>query len=146
MFYLVDTCGKELADCLEKVTADGELPKTQYSYKMHWKLKVQKLENFTGYYAQCVPGVKVTTDCPYIFPQRLTGDIYANKLQDELPALLENVPLQTRLQMYYQHDGAPAHFNQVVRQYLNHKIPNRSIGSGGEQNFPPLSPDMIPLV
>jgi len=29
MFYLVDTCGKELADCLEKVTADGELPKTQ---------------------------------------------------------------------------------------------------------------------
>jgi len=32
----------------------------------------------------------------YIFPQRLTGDIYANFLQDELPALLENVPLQTR--------------------------------------------------
>jgi len=33
---------------------------------------------------------------PYIFPQRLTGDIYANFLQDELPAILENVPLQTR--------------------------------------------------
>jgi len=32
---------------------------------------------------------------PYIFPQRLTGDIYANFLQDELPALLENVSLQT---------------------------------------------------
>jgi len=30
-----------------------------------------------------------------IFPQRLTGDIYANFLQDELTALLENVPLQT---------------------------------------------------
>jgi cytochrome P450 len=26
MFYLVDTCGKELADCLEKATADGKLP------------------------------------------------------------------------------------------------------------------------
>jgi hypothetical protein len=35
---------------------------------------------------------------PYILP-RVTGDIYANILQDELPALLENVPLQTR-QMY----------------------------------------------
>jgi len=35
MFYLVDTCGKELADCLEKITADGKLPKTQYSYKIH---------------------------------------------------------------------------------------------------------------
>jgi hypothetical protein len=33
---------------------------------------------------------------PYIFPQRLTGDIYATFMQDEVPALLENVPLQTR--------------------------------------------------
>ena len=32
---------------------------------------------------------------PYIFAQHLTGDIYTNFLQDELPALLENVPLQT---------------------------------------------------
>jgi hypothetical protein len=35
----------------------------------------------------------------YIFPQPLTGDIYANFLQDELPALSENVPLQTQQQM-----------------------------------------------
>ena len=35
------------------------------------------------------------------FPRRLTGDIYANSLQDELPALLENVPLHTRRQMYH---------------------------------------------
>jgi hypothetical protein len=60
----------------------------------------------------------------YIFPQRLTGAIYANFLRDKLPALLENVPLQTRLQMYYQHDGAPPHYRQVVRQYLDHKFPN----------------------
>jgi hypothetical protein len=26
MFYLVDICGKELADCLDKATADGKLP------------------------------------------------------------------------------------------------------------------------
>jgi len=32
---------------------------------------------------------------PYIFPQLLTGDIYAPFLQEQLPALLENVPLQT---------------------------------------------------
>jgi len=53
---------------------------------------------------------------PYIFPQCLTGDIYATVLQDELPALLENVPLQTRRQTCYQHDGAPPHFSQAVRQ------------------------------
>jgi cytochrome P450 len=33
MFYLVDTCGKELADCLKKATADGKLPKTSTAIK-----------------------------------------------------------------------------------------------------------------
>jgi len=61
---------------------------------------------------------------PHIFPQCLTGDIYTNVLQDELPALLENVPLQTRRQMYYQHDGVPPHFTQVGRLYLNLKVLN----------------------
>jgi len=81
----------------------------------------------------------------YIFPQCVTGDIYANFLKDELPALLENAPLQTQQQMYYQHDGAPPHFSQVVRQYLNHKFPNQWIGHGGAQNWPPWSPDLNPL-
>jgi hypothetical protein len=82
---------------------------------------------------------------PYIFPQRLSGDVYANILRDELPALLENVPLQTRLKFYYQYNGAPPHFNQVVRQYLDHKFPNRWIGRGGSQNRLPRSPDLNPL-
>jgi len=82
---------------------------------------------------------------PYIFPQRLIGDIYANFLQDKLPALLDNVPLQIRRQIYYQHDGAQPHFSQVVRQYLDHKFPNRWIGRGGAQNWPARSPDLNPL-
>jgi hypothetical protein len=81
----------------------------------------------------------------YIFPQCLTGAIYANFLRDVLPGLLENVPLQTRLQMYYQHDGAPPHFSQVYRQYLDHKFPNRWIGHGGTQNWPPRSQNLNPL-
>jgi hypothetical protein len=68
---------------------------------------------------------------PYIMPQRLTGDSYANVMQDEPPAVLENVLLQTRRQMCYQHDGAPLHFSQVVRLYVNYKFPNRWIGRGG---------------
>jgi cytochrome P450 len=35
MFCLVETCGKELADCLEKSTADGKLPQVQCSFKMY---------------------------------------------------------------------------------------------------------------
>ena len=81
----------------------------------------------------------------HIFPRSLTGDIYANLLQDELPALLENVLLHTRRQMYYQQNGAPTHFNQVVRQYLNHEFPNRWIRHGGAENWPAWSPDLNPL-
>jgi cytochrome P450 family 6 len=35
MFCLLDTCGKELADCLENATADGNFPQDQCSYKMY---------------------------------------------------------------------------------------------------------------
>src|SRR5215510_5312182 len=62
----------------------------------------------------------------------------------QIHTLLENVPLQTR-QIYYQHDGAPPHFSQVIRQYLDHKFPNRWIGLGGTQNWPPRSPDLNQL-
>jgi hypothetical protein len=79
---------------------------------------------------------------PYIFLQRLTGDIYARFLQDELSTLLENVPLQTQRQMYYQQGRALPHFSQVVRQYLNYKFPNGWIGRGSTQNWPPQSPDL----
>jgi hypothetical protein len=47
--------------------------------------------------------------------------------------------------MYYQHDGAPPHFSQVIRQYLNHKFPNQWTSRGGAQNWPPWSPDLNPL-
>jgi hypothetical protein len=46
--------------------------------------------------------------------------------------------------MYYKHKGVPPHFSQVVRQYMNHKFPNRWIGHGGAQNWPPRSPDLNP--
>jgi cytochrome P450 len=35
MFYLVEFCSKELADCLSKATMDGKLPQDQYSYKIN---------------------------------------------------------------------------------------------------------------
>jgi hypothetical protein len=81
----------------------------------------------------------------YIFPHHLTGDIYTNFLQEELPAPLETVPLQTRRQMCYQHERAPPHFSQAVRRYLNHKFPSRWIGRDGTHIWPPQSPDLNPL-
>jgi len=54
MFYLVDTSGKELADFLEKATADGKLPHDQSSYKFQCEYTVQKLEKFKAFIRVCV--------------------------------------------------------------------------------------------
>jgi len=47
--------------------------------------------------------------------------------------------------MYYQRDGAPPNFSQVLRYYMNHKFPIYWIGRGGARNWPPRSPDLNPL-
>ena len=41
---------------------------------------------------------------------RMTGQNYLDFLQNELPKQLEDVPLATRIAMYFQHDGAPSHY------------------------------------
>jgi len=55
------------------------------------------------------------------------------------------VPLRTLLQMYYQHQGTPTHYARNITQYLNEQFPDRWIGCGGPQNWPPRSPDISPL-
>ena len=46
---------------------------------------------------------------PAIVEDRMTGDSYLHFLQNHLPEQLEDVPLETRLHMYLQHDGSPIH-------------------------------------
>jgi hypothetical protein len=75
----------------------------------------------------------------FIFKGRLTGDIYPRFLQDELPPLLEDVPLAIRLRMYFQHDRARPHFSRTVKTHLNYSFPGRWIGRGGAQICPPTS-------
>lgn len=72
----------------------------------------------------------------YLFPHRLNGIVYLNFLREILPGLLENVPLAVLQNMWYQHDGAPAHFTLDVRNYLNQVFPNRWIGCGGPIDWP----------
>lgn len=82
---------------------------------------------------------------PYFLPQRLTGELYHQFIQNDLPGLLEDVPLRIRTEMWYMHDGAPAHFALNVRQLLNARYQNKWIGRGGPQPWPPRSPDINPL-
>jgi len=76
---------------------------------------------------------------------RMTGQNYLDFLQNELPKQLEDVPLATRIAMYFQHAGAPSHYTRQVLQHLNDTFPNRWIGRGGTINWPPRSPDLTPL-
>jgi hypothetical protein len=82
---------------------------------------------------------------PFVFDDNLTGYTYGEFLQNELPGLLEDIPLTVRSQMYLQHDGAPPHFSRHVREYLNKSFPNRWLGRGGPVTWPPRSPDLTPL-
>jgi hypothetical protein len=50
---------------------------------------------------------------------RLTGAVYANFLNMELPHLLENIPLIFLVNQWFQHDGAPPHFSRNVQDILN---------------------------
>jgi hypothetical protein len=76
---------------------------------------------------------------------RLTGAVYANLLNMELPHLLENIPLIFLVNQWSQHDGAPPHFSRNVQGIFNRMYPNRWIGRGGSRHRPARSPDLNPL-
>lgn len=82
---------------------------------------------------------------PFIFNGNLNGDRYLQFLMHDLPPLLEDVSLETRMNMWYQHDGCPAHFSLDVRAYLDEQFANRWIGRGSLFPWPPRSPDLTCL-
>ena len=75
----------------------------------------------------------------------LTGNAYEVFLRNELPGLLEDIPLMIRRQIYFQHDGAPPHYTLHVRDYLNESYTNRWLGRGGPIPWPPRSPNLTHL-
>jgi hypothetical protein len=82
----------------------------------------------------------------FLLPPLLNGPIYKVFLERILPSLLEDVPLIVSRQMWIQHDGAPAHFSNVSRDYLDVAFHGRWIGRGGPVTWPPRSPELTPLV
>jgi len=78
-------------------------------------------------------------------PVLLTGQSYAQFLQNNLSGLLEDVPLEQRMRMLFQQDGAPLHTCREVHRILSQKFENRWIGRGGPVHWPARSPDLTPL-
>ena len=56
---------------------------------------------------------------PVILDDRMTGQNYLDFLQNDLPKQLEDVPLATRIAMYFQYDGASSHYTRQVMQHRN---------------------------
>lgn len=79
---------------------------------------------------------------PYFIEGNLNGEKYRNFLLNDLPTLLENLTLEERQNMWFQHDGCPAHYSAVARDVLNLHYSNRWIGRGGPVNWPARSPDL----
>ena len=75
---------------------------------------------------------------PHVLPLRLTGQLYRQFVGHELPDLLhEDVPLATRNSIWFMHDGAPAHFSHVAREYLDVAYPNLWMGLAESVVWPP---------
>lgn len=82
---------------------------------------------------------------PFVLDGHLNGLGYLRFLQENLFNIFDEVPLDVRARLYFQHDGAPPHFSLQVRNFLNTCLPDRWIGRGGPYNWPARSPDLNPL-
>jgi hypothetical protein len=72
-----------------------------------------------------------------ILDDRMTGHIYLDFLQNGLPEKLEDVPLATRIAVWFQHDAAPSHYTRLVMQHHSDTFPDRWIRRGSIINWPP---------
>jgi hypothetical protein len=52
---------------------------------------------------------------PVLLATRLTDAVYYRFLVNDLPLLLEQVPLQQQKHMWFVQDGIPPHFLRIVR-------------------------------
>ena len=82
---------------------------------------------------------------PFFFNGHLNGQIYLQFLQNELPRLLADLPVNIRNRMWFQQDGAPAHFSRNVTDHLNENFGEEWIGRNGPVIWPPRSPDLTKL-
>ncbi|CAF4230737.1 unnamed protein product, partial [Rotaria sordida] len=78
---------------------------------------------------------------PFFFEDNVTSQTYLQMLKNHIiPQLEEQPTFQT---MIWQQDGAPPHYGQAVRDYLDDTF-SEWIGRRGTVEWPPRSPDLTP--
>ena len=86
---------------------------------------------------------------PVRLPEQLTGPTVREFLErltrDILPDVLDDVPMQLRVGMWFMHEGASPHFSRIARQYPNDHFPGKWNERNGPVAWPPRSPDLNPI-
>jgi hypothetical protein len=77
---------------------------------------------------------------PVISDDIMTGHVHQNFLQNGLQEQQEDVPLATRIALYFQYDTTPSHYTRLVMQHLNDTFPNQWIACGSTMRSPDLPP------
>ena len=81
---------------------------------------------------------------PFIFAGNIvTGTNYLDMLQLFLEPQLQQDGILASV--IYQQDGAPSHYANTMRDYLNDTFPNRWIERSADRMWAPRSPDLTPL-
>lgn len=75
---------------------------------------------------------------PYFFDGPVNAQSYTEMLDQFLWPKIHHRGL------YFQQDGAPAHYSQLARDWLDNKLPERWIGRRGPIDWPARSPDLTP--
>ena len=68
---------------------------------------------------------------PHFFERTINGEIYLDFLRNYLPGYLEEIPLDVRQRIWFQQDGAPAHYYQRVSRFLRRRYQDRLIMRNG---------------
>lgn len=81
----------------------------------------------------------------HFYEGNLTRHMYLQILENILLDSIEDVPINVRIQLMYQQDGAPPHNSRVAVEFLNTHFPGKWLGTNGPLLWPARSPDLTPM-
>lgn len=106
----------------------------EVAHQVNWRCNV-----WCGIYKRQIIG-------PVFYDGTLTGQRYSDIiLTNTVEEFVDNLPLAHLNDMWFQHDGAPPHYAQIVKEQLCAVFGDKWIGRGGPVVWPPRSPDLTPL-
>ena len=79
---------------------------------------------------------------PFFFDSSVTGNVYLNLLKRSVWPALRALMGDAIDLVYFQQDGASAHYSKVVRRWLDHTFKERWMGRAGPIPWPARSPDI----